>query len=215
MFLTVASRIFYLCFALCTLLQLKSCLCLNSEQLSPLQFSLDWATRSLRHWSLWKWAEGVLCYNEVCKRVAEGGNKHGQQQRNRGAIFRRAGGEQQENRQRKRPIQPASHANVGQSATLGTPAPLLTETQTQIANRTFRQQAAKIADAEMTVYAGENEWEPLFLIVLPELRSEAARRIYKLRSDLYRKYPEANLNVEVRGRRERGAGREDAPFLIS
>lgn len=77
-----------------------------------------------------------------------------------------------------------------------------TETQTQIANRLFRERAEKIADAEVTIQAGENEWEPVFLILVPELRSEAARKIIKLRGDLYRKYPESNLNVEIRGRRE-------------
>jgi hypothetical protein len=115
------------------------------------------------------------------------------------------------------PVQPVSPADNGQAIGAGTSVPTepQTETQTQIANRLFRERAEKIADAEVTIYAGETEWEPLFLVVVPELRSEAARQIYKLRGDLYRKYSEANLNVEVRGRRERGEGRENAPFLLS
>lgn len=102
------------------------------------------------------------------------------------------------------PAKPASPADNGPSGTLGTPSPTLPETQTQLANRIFRERAEKIADAEMMVRRGENEWEPIYLILVPELRSEAAHRVYKLRGDLYRKYPEAILNVEVRGRRELG-----------
>ncbi len=101
-------------------------------------------------------------------------------------------------------INPLSAAGNGQSAASDAPAPTLTETQTQTANRIFREKAEQIPDAEMMIRRGENEWEPIYLIVVPELRSEAAHGVYKLRGDLYRKYPKANLNVEVRGRRELG-----------
>ena len=101
-------------------------------------------------------------------------------------------------------VKPDSPANEGQSVTQEAPSPPLLKTQTQIANRIFRQRAKKIPDTEIEVRTGENEGEPIYVILVPEFRSEASRRIYKLQSDLYRKYPEANLNVEVRGRRELG-----------
>lgn len=102
---------------------------------------------------------------------------------------------------KKTPVQPVLPADNGQSAASGTP-PTLAETQTQIANRLFRERAEKIADAEVRIHPGENEWEPIYLILVPEFRSEAFNKIVKLRGDLYRKYPDSILNVELRGRRE-------------
>ncbi len=100
------------------------------------------------------------------------------------------------------PAKSASPADDGQSVASGTPAPVLAETQTQIANRIFRERAVKIGDASMTLRAGENEWEPIYRIEVPEIRSEAFYKIVKLRGDLYRKYPDAIINIEFRPRRE-------------
>ena len=99
------------------------------------------------------------------------------------------------------PVTSVLTAGNGQRAS-GTPSPTLAETQTQAANRIFRQQAEKIAEVEVRIHPGENEWEPIYLILVPEFRSEAFDKIVKLRGDLYRKYPESILNVELRGRRE-------------
>ena len=114
-------------------------------------------------------------------------------------------------------VQVAPTAGNGQAVGGGASAPMgtQTETQTQLANRIFRERVERIADAEVTIYAGDNEWEPLFLVVVPELDSKAARQVYKLRGDLLRKYTKAILNVEARGKREQGEGKEDSPFLLS
>lgn len=101
---------------------------------------------------------------------------------------------------RQASVKPALPAENGQAVT--SVAPPLTETQTQVANRLFRERAAKIADAEVRIHPGENEWEPIYLILVPEFRSEAFDKIVKLRRNLYRKYPDSILNVELRGRRE-------------
>ncbi len=100
------------------------------------------------------------------------------------------------------PVPTASPVKSGDTIVPTTPAPAQVESQTQIANRIFRQRAEKIADATVTVRPGENEWEPIHRVEIPELRSEAFDKIVKLRSNLYRKYPDATINIEFRGRRE-------------
>ena len=107
----------------------------------------------------------------------------------------------------KMPSSPAliptvSPAENGQPIEAAVLAPAQMESQTQIANRIFRQRAEKIADAMVTIRPGENEWEPIHRVEVPELRSEAFDKIVKLRSNLYRKYPDATINIEFRGRRE-------------
>lgn len=84
------------------------------------------------------------------------------------------------------------------SATLAPPP----ETQTQIANRLFRQQAQRVPDAQVIMRASENEWEPIYRVEVPALRSKAFDSIVRLRSRLYRNYPNATINIEFRGRRE-------------
>ena len=99
-------------------------------------------------------------------------------------------------------VKPVPAVNNGQNAESGTLSSPVIETQTQIANRLFRERAAKIADATTTVRPGENEWEPIYRIEVPQLRSEAFDKVVKLRGSLYRKYPNAIINVEFRPRRE-------------
>ena len=52
------------------------------------------------------------------------------------------------------------------------------------------------------VRAGENEWEPIYRVEVPDLWSKAFDKVVTLRSRLYCKYPEAIINIEFRGRRE-------------
>lgn len=98
------------------------------------------------------------------------------------------------------PVQSAPSTNSTLSIAPGmTPQ---AESQTQAANRLFRQRAEKISDVHVTSRPGENPWEPLYFVEIPDLWSEAFDKIVKLRGDLYRKYPESILNIQFRPLRE-------------
>lgn len=98
--------------------------------------------------------------------------------------------------------QPVSPVNNGVSVLSGTPSQA--EMQTQAATRLILRRIEKITDAQI-VRRGNGEIYPLaFVVEVPDLWSEAADQVYTLRGDLYRKYPAAEIEIEVRGRRESG-----------
>ncbi len=110
---------------------------------------------------------------------------------------------------------PVLQAGNGQSVASSAASPALGETQTQIANRIFRERIQKIADAEVRIRAGENEWEPIYRVEVPELRSEAFYKVVKLRGDLYSQYPDAIINIEFRPRRELDEAENNPRFANS
>ena len=99
--------------------------------------------------------------------------------------------------------QPVSPVNNGLSVMPG--APSQAEMQTQAATRLFLRRIEKITDAQI-VRRGNGEIYPLaFAVKVPGLWSEAADQVYILRGDLYRKYLAAEIESEVRGKRESGS----------
>ena len=99
-------------------------------------------------------------------------------------------------------IQTVSSTSEEPSVMSGSPSQV--EMQTQAAVRLFLKRAEKITATQVTRREYGEAYPLAFDVEVPDLWSEAANQVYTLRGDLFRKYPHAQLEIEVRGKREGG-----------
>lgn len=79
------------------------------------------------------------------------------------------------------------------------------QTQTEMANRIFMQKA-RLIPGVISVHGigGTMISEQSFVVFVPTLKSKASEEVVKLRSAIWRVYPDAQLSIRIKGLKERG-----------
>lgn len=79
------------------------------------------------------------------------------------------------------------------------------QTQTELANRIFMQEA-RLIPGVISVHGvgGKTISEQSFVVFVPTLKSKASEDVVKLRSAIWRDYPDAQLSIRIKGLKERG-----------
>ena len=81
-------------------------------------------------------------------------------------------------------------------------SPSQAEIQTQAAVRLLLKRAGKITTTQVIRRERGEAYPVAFDVEVPDLWSKTADQVYTLRGDLFRKYPHAQIEIEVRGKRE-------------
>jgi hypothetical protein len=119
---------------------------------------------------------------------------------------------------REHPFAKTYHANQGTKKELfakeravhvtSSPIALLEQppTDTELAIRLFSYSIRRLSGVlSIRENTGSSPSERSFLITVPSLFDTAVDKIYRLRGDVFRKYPKAKLEVQVLGKREMGS----------
>lgn len=78
----------------------------------------------------------------------------------------------------------------------------MTPTQTELANAEFLQRVVEIPGVlRVLTTGGRTLSEQSVIVFVPALRTPIAHEVYKIEADIYRKYPTARFEVDVKDRR--------------
>jgi len=78
----------------------------------------------------------------------------------------------------------------------------MTPTQTELANAEFLQRVVEIPGVlRVLTTGGRTLPEQSIMVFVPALRTPIAHQVYDIEADIYRKYPDARFEVDVKDRR--------------